>query len=716
MGKQCPYPAFYATVAATAEGDAAHPALPLDRLGACIFHSMDVEWKRAAGLKERFLELVRLLDAQGVAYYDFAEFTFVGDAVTMPNGETTNVLRIADFTFAKQSMMYGARFVDAVQLERVDFKGGAEFTGATFGGKLTITDSRINGTGLNDVDLGPAWFTRVTFDSYALFTRSRFTGDLGGGYAVKFQDCRFAGLADFSSTSFEVHPDTAVRFERVRFEEFTDFRSTRFRCQAVFSDIVFANVADFIDTSFELVTTTARYAGAAVEFNRITVLDTGVVTFLSSDPAKKLFDHDVFMTFTEDTAGVVRFENVNLAHFTPAARARLMEMARIGTVEIGPGCIKYRLQTEVRTVPAEADNAPLVVELCQTFTSYFRASHGLNLGFEIVARDRAKISFFYFSDEDIPYSVFLERLAETERSLWNLLLVGSDAQFLALAARGQTTDARGESVLINAVDGLSALLGTFFRVGARIALGRWQAADTHALLGAIQFNGDGAALRAASLHRTLVDRYTGTTLIELNRGQNALLPSITTTRQTHLAPGKVRILFLGANSATHPLDLEWEVNRIDTQLKLARERDVELKQVSAVTIDALIQAMLDEQPAVVHFSGHGTESGIILRDEAGAFRSVSGEDLAKLFELFKETLRCVVLSSCYSDVQATAIRRHISFVVGIRSAIPDKSAIAFSTGFYTAIAAGKDVPFAFEIGKTRVRIEGTGGEDLLTLL
>jgi hypothetical protein len=548
--------------------------------------------------------------------------------------------------------------------------------------------------GLDEVEFAAARFIRVDFSDYAIFSKSRFTGTLGGGNAVHFQDSRFGALTDFSFAVFDVEDDTAVRFERVRFEDFTTFRGTRFSCHAVFDDVVFMGVTDFIDTSFELVRSMARYAGAAAEFNTISITNTGVVTFLSSDPEKKLFDHDVRMTFKEDPEGLVRFENVNFAHFKPQSKARLIELAKIGNVEIGSGCIKYRLQTEVRTVPVEPENAPLVVELCQTFTSYFTRSHGLNLGFEIVARDRTKISFFYFSDEDIPYAVFQERLAQTEAN----------------------SNVRGESVLINAVDGLSALLGTFFRVGARIALGRWQAADTLALLGAIRFNVDGADLRAASLHRTLVDRYTGTTLIELNRGQNARLPPISAAWQTRPASVKVRILFLGANSTVAPLDLEREVSRIDTQLKLAREREVELKQVLGVTMDGLIQAMLDEQPVIVHFSGHGTESGIMLRNEVGASRTLSGEALEKLFELFRETVRCVVLNSCYSDVQASAIRRHISFVVGIRSAITDEAAIAFSTGFYTAIAAGKDIPLAFEIGKTRVRMEGTGGEDLLTLL
>jgi hypothetical protein len=55
-------------------------------------------------------------------------------------------------------------------------------------------------------------------------------------------------------------------------------------------------------------------------------------------------------------------------------------------------------------------------------------------------------------------------------------------------------------------------------------------------------------------------------------------------------------------------------------------------------------------------------------------------------------------------------------VIGTRAQFPDEAALAFSAGFYMAIGAGKDVPFAFEAGKARVHMEGCGGEDLLVLL
>ncbi|HEX2205459.1 MAG TPA: CHAT domain-containing protein [Longimicrobium sp.] len=180
---------------------------------------------------------------------------------------------------------------------------------------------------------------------------------------------------------------------------------------------------------------------------------------------------------------------------------------------------------------------------------------------------------------------------------------------------------------------------------------------------------------------------------------------------------RVRILFLGANSTEKPLDLEREVSRIEQDLRMARERDaLELRHVGAVTIDTLMQEMLDRSPGIVHFSGHGVDEGIFLRDPLGNPRLVTGDALASLFALFADTVKCVVLNACWSETQAHAIRRHVPHVIGMRATILDEAALAFSTGFYKAIGAGRDVPFAFEMGKAAVGMSGRGGEDLLVLL
>jgi hypothetical protein len=190
------------------------------------------------------------------------------------------------------------------------------------------------------------------------------------------------------------------------------------------------------------------------------------------------------------------------------------------------------------------------------------------------------------------------------------------------------------------------------------------------------------------------------------------------TAKNFLVTTKTIILFLAANpTKTARLRLDEEVKRIQTNLKLAKEREnLELKQEWAVTTDSLMQAILDESPTIVHFSGHGEQEGIILQNEIGEKKIVSAEALANLFKLFKHTIKCVVLNACYSEAQAQAIKLYIPHVIGMKSGIHDKAAIAFSTGFYKAIGAGKDIPFAFKLGMAAIQLEGVSGDAIPVLL
>jgi CHAT domain len=178
-----------------------------------------------------------------------------------------------------------------------------------------------------------------------------------------------------------------------------------------------------------------------------------------------------------------------------------------------------------------------------------------------------------------------------------------------------------------------------------------------------------------------------------------------------------KILFLSANASRERLDLELELRRIEDHLLRGHMRDrLALKSVPAVTVDALMRTMMEEAPTHVHFSGHGRSEGIVLRDELGKARVVSGEALGSLFKLFRKSVRCVVLNACYSEPQARAIREHVPSVVGSRDRIEDAAALSFSSGFYMAVAAGKDVPYAFEMGKARMRLDNVPGEENLVLL
>lgn len=162
------------------------------------------------------------------------------------------------------------------------------------------------------------------------------------------------------------------------------------------------------------------------------------------------------------------------------------------------------------------------------------------------------------------------------------------------------------------------------------------------------------------------------------------------------------ILILAANPKnTSRLRLEEEIREIDEGLRRANKREqFKLEMKLAVRQRDFYRAILDTQPQIVHFCGHGAgEDGIILEDETGTTVFLEADTLASLFKLFaRKGVECVVLNACYSEVQAEAIHQHINHVIGMNRAIGDKAAINFTVAFYDSLAAGEDVEFAFDLG------------------
>jgi WD40 repeat protein len=162
------------------------------------------------------------------------------------------------------------------------------------------------------------------------------------------------------------------------------------------------------------------------------------------------------------------------------------------------------------------------------------------------------------------------------------------------------------------------------------------------------------------------------------------------------------ILVLAANPRnTSQLQLDQEVREIDEGLRRASQRhQFKLEAKWAVRLRDFYRAVLDTQPHIVHFCGHGAgEDGIVLEDETGEVVCVEAQILASLFKvLVRKGIQCVVLNACYSQVQAQAISQYVNYVIGMNQAIGDKAAVAFAVAFYDAIGAGNEVEFAYELG------------------
>ena len=148
-------------------------------------------------------------------------------------------------------------------------------------------------------------------------------------------------------------------------------------------------------------------------------------------------------------------------------------------------------------------------------------------------------------------------------------------------------------------------------------------------------------------------------------------------------PNSQTILFLASNP-DGLRQVGTELRDIKEGLRRSQNRDqFNLSPCLDVRPRDIQRSLLDETPDIVHFAGNGKgEAGLILEDEAGNPKLVSGAALAGLFALFAEEIQCVILNGCFSEPQAHAIAQHIPYVIGMQHEISNEAAIAFAVGFY----------------------------------
>jgi hypothetical protein len=169
------------------------------------------------------------------------------------------------------------------------------------------------------------------------------------------------------------------------------------------------------------------------------------------------------------------------------------------------------------------------------------------------------------------------------------------------------------------------------------------------------------------------------------------------------------ILFLAADPTDAArLRLGEELREIQEKLQLSKQRDrFNLQQRMSVRPVDISQALLDIQPRIVHFSGHGLSSGeLCFEDHSGKVLPIKPEALAALFEQFSGQVECVLMNACFSEAQAHAIGGHIPYVIGMNKQIGDKAAISFAIGFYQALGAGRSIEDAYKLGCVQIQLYG----------
>ncbi len=204
---------------------------------------------------------------------------------------------------------------------------------------------------------------------------------------------------------------------------------------------------------------------------------------------------------------------------------------------------------------------------------------------------------------------------------------------------------------------------------------------------------------------------------EVSDSKNELLLDGASVGSEGVSP--ISVLFIASNPrGTEQLRLDGEIREIKQALRQSALHDkFILEQEWAVRVSDLQGHLLRHQPDIVHFSGHGsTESEILLEDDSGDLHPVPSDAFAKLFQVLKDNVKCVVLNACYSEKQAEGVAQNIDYVVGMSRAISDSASVSFAAAFYQALGFGRDIKTAFELGCLQIDMENIGEQDTPQLL
>ena len=180
------------------------------------------------------------------------------------------------------------------------------------------------------------------------------------------------------------------------------------------------------------------------------------------------------------------------------------------------------------------------------------------------------------------------------------------------------------------------------------------------------------------------------------------------------------ILFLSANpDGTDKLELIKECNIINQKIRSSAGRELfKLEQRHDISIKSLIEELLNYNPQILHFSGHGSDkSALIFKNEnTGQSEEVPPIALSNLFKVLSKKIDLVLLNACYSETQARAIAEHVDCVIGMSEAIYDTAAIEFASIFYLSLGFKKSVKEAFDLATTQLGLLSIPGDAIPKLI
>ncbi|HEX8599893.1 MAG TPA: CHAT domain-containing protein [Chloroflexia bacterium] len=189
----------------------------------------------------------------------------------------------------------------------------------------------------------------------------------------------------------------------------------------------------------------------------------------------------------------------------------------------------------------------------------------------------------------------------------------------------------------------------------------------------------------------------------------------------------LRVLMMVSSPSDYAaLDTEAEAQNLHAALADLEARGlVEIETMEDANLSALQRKLRRGEYHIFHFIGHGgydhqTEQGVlILEDENGRGRAVSGQDLGMLLHDHR-CLRLAILNACeggradrkdpFAGTAQSLLQQGIPAVIAMQFEITDDAAIAFAHEFYEAVSDNYPVDAALTEARKSLFGQGRGLE------
>lgn len=186
-------------------------------------------------------------------------------------------------------------------------------------------------------------------------------------------------------------------------------------------------------------------------------------------------------------------------------------------------------------------------------------------------------------------------------------------------------------------------------------------------------------------------------------------------------PEPLRVVYLTADTNLQErLRVDAEVRQVREQVRGSLHRDlIDIKHYPAATPEDLLQALNDDRPHIVHFSGHAGGAALDFDNgsvEAPDSRTVSYELLNRALGATGTPPTMVVLNGCETLDGAEALLESSAVVVATTDTITDLAASVFAARFYTAIASAQPVQAAVDQASVAVDMAGLGEGDVVAVI